>query len=259
MAWFKVDDKLHSHKKTARAGVAAMGLWLLAGSWSMDHLTDGFIPDYIAPRLDPNAEESASLLVRAGLWHPAERDGDKGWQFHDWAEHQPTRNEVESKREYERERKRKQRRGPSGQFEESPQVSRRDSAGTSSAVPSGVTPSRPVPSRPDPDTPNGVSSTARNTRLSDDWTPTDEHHRRARDTGLDIDTEVQKFVSHAHEKDRRAKNWNAAFTRWLINAAEYARRDREAGTSDRQARILRSEMEQARLWDAKNSRKEIGA
>ena len=71
--WFKVDDKLHSHMKAAMAGVPALGLWVLAGSWCMDQLEDGFVPDFIARRLDPDAEEHATLLVDAGLWVPAKR------------------------------------------------------------------------------------------------------------------------------------------------------------------------------------------
>ena len=46
MSWFKIDDKLHSHKKVARLhGIAPMGLWALAGSWSSSQETDGFIPE----------------------------------------------------------------------------------------------------------------------------------------------------------------------------------------------------------------------
>ena len=105
MAWFKVDDKLHSHKKSARAGVAAMGLWTLAGSWSADQLTDGFIPDYIAERLAPGASEQlAKELVAAGLWVDDVYDGDTGWRFRDWTDYQPTRDDVEAQREVSRRR-----------------------------------------------------------------------------------------------------------------------------------------------------------
>lgn len=34
--------------------------------------------------------------------------------------------------------------------------------------------------------------------------------------------EVEKFKAHAEANDRRAVNWNAAFTQWLIRSAEYA-------------------------------------
>lgn len=107
MTWFKVDDGLHAHKKAARAGVAAMGLWVLAGSWSADQLTDGFIPDYIASRIDPDYEAHAARLVSAGLWEVAEdSDGDKGWQFHDWDDEgrQPTAASVKAKQQEARDR-----------------------------------------------------------------------------------------------------------------------------------------------------------
>ena len=153
MTWMKVDDNLHAHRKPKKAGVPAMGLWVLAGSWCADMLTDGFIPDYIAASLDPAYEEHAAALVRAGLWDAAEQDGDEGWQFDGWDEYQPARAEVLSKREQERDKKRKQRRNSSGQFEDShqspedvpevvPQGQGRDSDG------SHAVPSRPDPSRP---------------------------------------------------------------------------------------------------------------
>ena len=76
MSWFKIDDKLHSHKKVARLhGIAPMGLWALAGSWSSNQETDGFIPEYIAERIDQDFAEHAAELVRVGLWEVDEIDG----------------------------------------------------------------------------------------------------------------------------------------------------------------------------------------
>lgn len=98
VTWFKVDDGLHGHKKTARAGVAAMGLWVIAGSWSADNLTDGFVPDYMAARMDPDFRDHAAALVRAGYWSEGEDpEGDKGWRFLHWAEYQPMKADVEAR------------------------------------------------------------------------------------------------------------------------------------------------------------------
>jgi hypothetical protein len=96
MTWFKVDDGLHSHLKAVRAGIPAMGLWVMAGSWCAANLTDGWIPDYIAVRLDPDYEEHAAMLVKAGLWVKAKRNGESGWRFHEWNEpgRQPVREQV---------------------------------------------------------------------------------------------------------------------------------------------------------------------
>lgn len=56
------------------------------------------------------------------------------------------------------------------------------------------------------------------TRLSGDWTPTDQHKRTAAARGLNLEQEATKFRLHAEENDRRAVVWNAAFSRWLENA-----------------------------------------
>lgn len=101
MPWFKVDDKLHSHRKVIRAGIPAMGLWVVAGSWCADQLGDGFVPDYVAQRLDPDFAEHAAALVAAKLWVPGEKDGETGWYFHQWSDdgRQPTAEAVNAKRD----------------------------------------------------------------------------------------------------------------------------------------------------------------
>jgi hypothetical protein len=86
--WFKVDDKLHDHRKSRVAKKAAMGVWVLAGSWCMDNLTDGFVPLDVLGRWGTKSD--AQALVRAGLWLDASRNGEKGFQFHDWDRFQPS-------------------------------------------------------------------------------------------------------------------------------------------------------------------------
>ena len=78
MPWFKVDDGFAVHPKALKAGNAACGLWVRAGSWSMQQLTDGFIPDHVLPTLGTKAE--AKRLVDAGLWERAVT----GYVFHEW-------------------------------------------------------------------------------------------------------------------------------------------------------------------------------
>ncbi|HEY1178259.1 MAG TPA: hypothetical protein VGF17_19060 [Phytomonospora sp.] len=101
MPWFKVDDNLAFHAKAVAAGNAAMGLWVRAGSWCAQQLTDGFVPDHIAATLGRAVE--AQRLVDAGLWHREEG----GYRFHEWADEgrQPTRAEVERRRRDDRTRK----------------------------------------------------------------------------------------------------------------------------------------------------------
>lgn len=105
MTWFKVDDTLAFHHKTVAAGNAAMGLWVRAGSWCAQHLTDGFIPASIAATLGTPAQ--ISRLVKVGLWEVTE----SGFCFHQWGQEgrQPSREEVLSRREQERLRKKNAR------------------------------------------------------------------------------------------------------------------------------------------------------
>lgn len=116
MPWFKVDDDFHDHPKVQALNPGSVGLWTLCGSWSADNLTDGFVPAHIAQRKGgKNWGRFVDELVAAGLWDvvPADthvsntrvtreyrsrRDMPAGYQFHDWAEYQPTRDEVKAER-----------------------------------------------------------------------------------------------------------------------------------------------------------------
>ncbi len=82
MTWFKVDDSLHSHPKTMAVSLAAVGLWAVAGSWSSDHLTDGFIPDHMVTLLSRGQAELPKELCAAGLWKRTRG----GFRFHQWHE-----------------------------------------------------------------------------------------------------------------------------------------------------------------------------
>lgn len=99
--WFKVDDNLAFHAKTVAAGVSAMGLWVRAGAWSSQLLTDGFIPEHMVPPMADGQVELAARLVSAGLWRKV-RDG---YQFHEWGERNPEAKEVKEKRRKEAARK----------------------------------------------------------------------------------------------------------------------------------------------------------
>lgn len=99
--WFKVDDKLHDHRKSRKAGKAAMGVWVLAGSWSMDNETDGFIPADVLSRWGTPAD--ARRLISSGLWKEAQHKGEPGWRFHDWSRFQPSAAVTAAKREAEAE------------------------------------------------------------------------------------------------------------------------------------------------------------
>jgi hypothetical protein len=117
MPWFKVDDNLAFHAKTMLAGNAAMGLWVRAGSWSSQQLTDGHIPSHIIAALGTHAQ--AGKLVSSGLWDFAEG----GYQFHQWTERQPNSAAVKAERFAARERMADLRAKKKGVKKASPQVS----------------------------------------------------------------------------------------------------------------------------------------
>jgi hypothetical protein len=105
VTWFKVDDTLALHAKVVAAGNAAMGLWVRAGSWSAQQLSEGFVPDHIAKMLGSRAE--IQRLVEARLW--TREDG--GYQFWQWADdgRQPSRQQVEADRAANRARQKRAR------------------------------------------------------------------------------------------------------------------------------------------------------
>jgi hypothetical protein len=104
MTYFKVDDHFHSHPKILDLGLEAVGLWTLAGSWSGEQLTDGFIPKSLIARLGGSLE-TAQALVDIGLWEITEG----GYLFHDWDAHNQTKTQVIESREAWRSKKEKQR------------------------------------------------------------------------------------------------------------------------------------------------------
>lgn len=144
MTWFKVDDGFAFHPKAGVAGNAALGLWVRAGSWSAQQLTDGEVPRKYLRALGGRPRD-AKQLVLAGLWETT----TEGWRFHDWDVFQPSRKHVLSEREAARERMKRVR-------------SQRSSGERSPEHSPNVRPTQrsTTPTRPDLRTSSGSSSTA---------------------------------------------------------------------------------------------------
>lgn len=159
MTWFRVDDTLAAHPKTRRAGLAAMGLWTVSGSWSSQQLTEGFIPDWFVDTW-PQGKKLAAQLVRAGYWDPAEHGDERGWQFHDWTDANPTAEAEKERRRKARERQKRMREKSVAKREEAfDKVLEQDVSRVTSRVTDTVThvvshgaPTRPDPSLPSPPT-----------------------------------------------------------------------------------------------------------
>jgi hypothetical protein len=162
MTWFKVDDSFAQHPKVLaiprKDRPAAVGLWTLAGTWCAAQLTDGHLAAYLVAEFGSTVK-LAEQLVRVGLWEAT----DGGYRFHDWADWQPTRDQVEGERAAARERmqRARERRRRSGeqppQFagsspEHTPNDERTSPEVHGSSPGVRLTPTRPDPTRPDPNT-----------------------------------------------------------------------------------------------------------
>lgn len=107
MAWARIDDAIIDHPKVLEAGEDARDLLIVSIIWCNKHLTDGRVPKAALGVLSrkKSAEKTAAALVRVGLWHD---EGD-AWRLHDYLDWNPSREEVEAKRNASAERMRKSR------------------------------------------------------------------------------------------------------------------------------------------------------
>lgn len=97
MTYFAVDDGFWAHPKTDGLSDGAVALWTKAGSWSSRYLTDGKVPARTIAKLGHTMEQ-AEELVHAGLWAGLLDGVHCGFLFHQWQDHQPTKESVEKKR-----------------------------------------------------------------------------------------------------------------------------------------------------------------
>lgn len=215
MPWFKIDDGFYDHPKVDDLSLSAVGLWTMAGTWCAKQLTDGHVTPGRVRKFGAT-DDVVAELVACGLWVA---DGP-GWQFKNWEQYQPTRESVESQREYERERKRKQRRNPSGQFTESHEGPASVTAGHGSDTERDANGSHTVPTRPDPTRPQERARTRRapEVPLPADWAPKEAHATKAKEKNLDLALEAETFKNHALSHDRRLRDWDRGFNNWLLKA-----------------------------------------
>ena len=108
MTWARFDDGIYDHPKVIQAGRDARELFFASVVYSSRHLTDGVIPRGALRILqawteidDPAA--CADRLIEVGLW---ESDG-VNFRIHDFLVYQPSKEEVEERREVRAEAGRK--------------------------------------------------------------------------------------------------------------------------------------------------------
>lgn len=103
MSWFKVDDGFWSNPKVLNLSDGATALWVRAGAYCCQHLTDGVVLSSVLRVL--GSEDAARELVAVGLW----KSTRQGFEFHDWSDYQETSAAVKKRREEQRDRQRKRR------------------------------------------------------------------------------------------------------------------------------------------------------
>jgi hypothetical protein len=239
VTWFKVDDSLATHHKVVAAGNSAMGLWVRAGSWCAQQLTDGFIPASTVGILGTATQ--ARRLVTVGLWIKV----DGGYRFHEWdaSGRQPTRSAVLDRRKREAEKKSRARAARNEPKSTDAQVTADCPQGTDAGHPTGhptgvtggVRSTRPVPSRPVEEqahTPCGSPTATRpprspqGTRIPADFVVTDEMIAWAREsTPLVGRAETENFRDYwtaASGRTAVKKDWVAAWRYWMRKAQSYA-------------------------------------
>lgn len=111
MAWGKLDDGFYDNPKIVRIWrrcPGAVGLHARAISYCAKHLTDGHILAEVVQGLSPlqrDREEQVKALIAEKAWY----EGDGEYILHHYLDMNPSKEEVEGKREQDRERKRKER------------------------------------------------------------------------------------------------------------------------------------------------------
>lgn len=236
MAWFKVDDKAHSNNKIRRVlaeDPAALALWTVAGSWSSDNTTDGFVPDHQLPWLLPaRSVELAQVLVNARLW----RRVRGGYQFHQWdvdgdgTKRNPLASELREMREKKAEAGRKG--GLNSGKTRSKTEARASASAGARAQGSLEPPSHPIPDQ-EQKTSSSVGAT-RASRIPADWQPSPELVAWARKECPNVDGtyETKQFVGYwlaKSGKDATKLSWDITFQTWFRRAQKEAGAKQQRG------------------------------
>ena len=220
MTWFKVDDSFYDHPKVFDAPDCALALWVRAGTWSARNLTNGFVPAGMPARLCDDPDTAVADLLRRGLWLRAKGGG---YQFHDWADYQPTAAQVLELREKRAEAGRK-----GGLAKADKQTSSKSQASASGGAKQNAAPTRPDPS---PSSGSSRESNSRSvggaggqprergSRLPDHFSVTDDMKRWAADNAptcgtTDHESFCDYWRSVPGQKGRKV-DWKATWRNWM--------------------------------------------
>lgn len=133
MGWVRVSDDFYDHQKFAALTVLGDAVWIRGLAYANRNLTDGFITERAARGLvdthglgiyigaggrDAEPQDGIDELVIAGIWHEPGHDCPvcpdppaRSYVIHDYLAYQPSRAQVEAKRQETAERVRRHRAG----------------------------------------------------------------------------------------------------------------------------------------------------
>lgn len=151
MVWLRLEDTFPEHPKVLAAGAIAAWLNVCAIAYCNRQLTDGFVPTAAVAQM--GRIRDAATLVRVGLWQQV----PGGYEIHDYLRYQPSRAEVEDRRQRDREAKvaggrarAKRARRIDGRFAPAADQQPASSLAGQSLVPAPAPDqARPVPTRPE--------------------------------------------------------------------------------------------------------------
>lgn len=222
MTWFKVDDGLFSSRKVLMIPRSmrnvCLGAWVQAGAWSSKELTDGHIPAFVLEELG-GIPEVRDELIRVGLWLS---DGAEGAHFHDWAQYQPTREQVLEKRENTQ--KARSDAGRVGGIRSG--EARVKQTGSKTEANGEAKPKQnEAPTRPDPTIPKGIGERATRIPPTFEISQAMTDWAAAKNIKLDLGAETEKFVNY-YLAEAGAKgiklDWVATWRNWIVRAQGWA-------------------------------------
>lgn len=177
MPWVRFDDSAPDNPKLDSLSDGAFRLWFNSICFSNRNLTDGYVPNPRIPRLTPRYKPAhMNELVDAGAWHKEQG----GVRIHDYLNYQPSSQQVQDQRAYERDKKARQRTNGTTQTANDPTngrfMSPRDNHGDSPRESFGESPAtQPNPTQ----VPNKSSSSEpRVDRQEEEDEATEEARRR---------------------------------------------------------------------------------
>lgn len=199
----EISIEIDEHPKIIGLSDAAFRAFFEALFYSRRMTNDGVIDERVV--LKRWGQKVADELSNNDPDLPSWVRVDRGWEIHDFLEHNPSRAEIEEKRADLR--------------------IKRSEAGSKGAAnrwhPDGKTIANDGKEKRRED--NSSSTKKRGARkpetsLPDDWEPKPSHVAYATTRGVNGPHEEAQFRAHAAANDRRQRDWDAAFRMWLGNA-----------------------------------------